>query len=114
MLASPTPSARAADDSKALEIARRNHPVPALNHRGEPQWNGSLAQAYLKEDVAAKEHEKYSNKKDFWETRQEYKNFPYKVFYGHIRQEVKTIKYLHTIKEKAKMKDKYNNSHHYY
>ena len=95
---------RAEADQHALAIARRNHPVPATNHRGEPHWNGSTAQLHLKEDIKAGEHNQYAKTEDFWKSRSSYQEFPYKVFYGHIRQEIKTIKYLHTIKERAKKK----------
>jgi len=47
---------RAADDKRAVAMAIRNHPPPTHNHRGEPQWNGSVAQRLLKEDIAAGKH----------------------------------------------------------
>ena len=47
---------RCADDLVAYTIAKKNHPTPAHNSRGEPHWNGSAAQKLLKEIVAKGDH----------------------------------------------------------
>ena len=42
--------ARAEEDLRAFEAAKKNHPTPPLNHRGEPQWHGSEAEK-LRSDI---------------------------------------------------------------
>ncbi|CAB9521120.1 hypothetical protein SEMRO_1166_G248240.1 [Seminavis robusta] len=96
---------RAASDRKALEKAMKNHPVPELNHRGEPQWNGSLAQALLQQDMVEGKHETI-RPSELWETRPEYKEaFSRKNdFRWKIRQEIRTKKYLYTLEYRAEEK----------
>ena len=38
---------------EAYKNAKRNHPKPALNICGEPQWHRSAAKNFLKEDMEA-------------------------------------------------------------
>ncbi|CAB9506772.1 hypothetical protein SEMRO_278_G106580.1 [Seminavis robusta] len=96
---------RAANDRKALEKAMKNHPVQELNHRGEPQWNGSLAQALLQQDMAEGKHETM-RPSELWEARPEYKEaFSRKDdFRWKIRQEIRTKKYLYTLEYRAEEK----------
>jgi hypothetical protein len=47
---------RCANDLLAYSVAKKNHPTPTHNSRGEPQWNGSAAQKLLKEIVARGDH----------------------------------------------------------
>jgi hypothetical protein len=47
---------RAAEDKAALQIALKNYPVPLVNQKGEPQWNGSDAQKLLEQDMLAELH----------------------------------------------------------
>ncbi|CAB9510058.1 unknown protein [Seminavis robusta] len=93
---------RAANDRNALENAMKNHPVPMLNHRGEPQWNGSSAQKLLQQDMAEGKHETM-RPSELWETRPEYKEaFSRKDdFRWKIRQEIRTKKYLYTLEYRA-------------
>ena len=39
---------RCQKDLEAYNSAKKNHPTPALNIRGEPQWHGSAAQNFLR------------------------------------------------------------------
>jgi len=39
-------------DLKAFVKAKKNHPTPKFNSRGEPQWHGSRVQQLLKEMVS--------------------------------------------------------------
>jgi len=88
----------AAQKSRAeLELAllqqdRITHPAPAHNHRGEPRWEGSVAQQLLKADVKAKRHEQLTNTQ-FFNSRPEYRALPKPILVGHIVQEVKLIKF---------------------
>jgi hypothetical protein len=42
---------RCQKDLDAFNIAKKNHPTPEFNVRGEPQWHGSAAQRHLKETM---------------------------------------------------------------
>ena len=94
---------RANDDLEAFKIAKTNHPPPSINHRGEPQWNGSDAQRWLKVDVREKKHDNLKPK-EMWESRAEYQEFYLWTFRDHIYQEIKLEKYLRYLKEKDKKK----------
>ena len=94
---------RAIADTEAVAIAIRNHPPPTHNVRGEPQWNGSKAQQLLKEDITAGKHLEMSPL-DLRMTRPEYQAFLRDTIRWKIHQEVKTRKYLHTLKHDAEQK----------
>jgi hypothetical protein len=96
---------RADMDAALFEIAKANHPVPALNHRGEPQWNGSDAQRLLSVDMDNRKHYDLPQK-ELWESRPEYLLFHLTTFRDHIHQEHKTRKYLHTLNLRAEEKRK--------
>ena len=95
---------RAQDDLNAFNIAKTNHPPPPLNHRGEPQWNGSEAQRLLEIDMSDKKHFDLKPE-DLWETRVEYKQFYLETFRNHIHQADRTRKYLHTLRLRQKEKE---------
>jgi hypothetical protein len=64
---------------------------------------GSEAQELLKQDMEARLHETLG-KEELFDLRSEYYlNFPLSVFRDKIYQEVRTAKYLHTIKERGKL-----------
>jgi len=95
---------RARSDMKALMIAMKNHPAPSLNHRGEPQWNGSAAQRLLKEDIAAGKHLAVGFKPSKLRldvNRPEYRAFSVDTFRWKVQQEVRTKKYLYTLKYRS-------------
>ena len=94
---------RAAEDLSYFNIAKKNHPAPARNHRNEPQWNGSEAHRLLKMDMDAKKHFDLKPE-DLWESRPEYGEFHLSTFRDHLWQEHKTRKYLYTLKLRAKEK----------
>ena len=89
---------RAQDDRKALAACRQNYPPTDRNHRNEPHWNGSRAQNLLEEDLQDDAHLNFDDKKFFWQSRDEYQEFPYKIFRGHVHQAIRTRKYLHTLR----------------
>lgn len=85
---------RAQVSSAALTRDRLLFPAPARNHRGEPRWQGSEAERFLKLDVAEKKHE-MMKPRQLYETRAEYySNYPLEVFRKHIHQEVGLRKLL--------------------
>lgn len=94
---------RAIEDKQALAISIRNHPVPEKNHKGEPQWNGSAAQQLLKVDMEAGKH-KFMKPSDLRKTRPEYQLFLPDTFRWKIQQNIRTEKFLYTLKIKADKK----------
>lgn len=89
-------------DEQGLEHDRQMFPSPAQNYRGEPQWEGSEAQAYLRQDITAGLHNTHTPM-DLWLSRDEYHLFfPQGVFREHIYQEVRCQKYWAWRNEKKK------------
>lgn len=79
-------------DLAAYTAAKNNHPTPEFNHRGEPQWNGSAAQALLREMVANGSHVGVLPRK-LWEQHLEFQVYGKKSFRDHIYQEQRLIKF---------------------
>lgn len=94
---------RAIEDRNELAVLIRNHPVPEKNHKGEPQWNGSAAQRLLKEDMQAGKHESMKPLQ-LRATRPEYELFLPETFRWKIQQNIRTEKYLYTLKVYAEQK----------
>jgi len=85
---------RCQNDLEAFNNAVQNHPTPALNHRGEPQWNGSDAQRFLTQDL------KDGNNaglypEEFRLERPEYQVYSLVTFRDHIYQEQRLVKFRH-------------------
>lgn len=99
---------RAADDQKAFDMFVKNHPKSTKAAGDYPEWEGSEAQALLKEDMLEGKHTTMQPE-ELYESREEYKLFPLKVFRDHIYQEIRTTKYLHQLtitgKGRAKWKE---------
>jgi len=79
-----------------LELLRQDRaarPPAAFNHRGEPRWEQSAAQTFLKQDVADKKHETMS-RTAFYNSRPAYKLFQKRTISKHIDQEIRTVKFL--------------------
>lgn len=83
---------RCQKDLQAFTIAKRNHPTPATNFRGEPQWNGSIAQQLLKECIKAGEHTGVAPQ-DLWMRRIEFQVYSKDTFRDHIYQEQRLLKF---------------------
>jgi len=100
---------RATHDQASFDNYRQSHPVEAMNQRGEPRWEGSIAQAQLKKDIQEQYHVG-KLPKELWEdegeSRNSYKDYPLKVFRDHIYQEIRLRKWqYYTIKERKKKGD---------
>jgi hypothetical protein len=90
-------------DIKAFDNYRKNHQPSLFSHHGYPEWQGSEAQRLLKIDLEAKKQDTMS-KMDLWDLKPEvHEHFPLKVFRDKINQEIRTAKYLYTIKERGKL-----------
>ncbi|CAB9530956.1 hypothetical protein SEMRO_3138_G344350.1 [Seminavis robusta] len=92
---------RAAEDQLAFDTFRKNTPKKTHNSKGEPRWEGSDAELWLKQDVADGLH-KGVKPKDLHQTRQAYLEFGLKVFRGHINQEVRLRKLHNYLEDKGK------------
>jgi hypothetical protein len=102
---------RVVDDMHAFEVFRNNFPVQPTNHRGEPRWEGSQAQALLKQDIEMGRDLEFHRMRLLWLSRPEYQQFTRKVFLGHIDQEKRLCKLKTLLKEKEeKKKRKASNS----
>lgn len=85
---------RADKDLEAYLNYQKLHPRPTHNARGEPQWDGSKAQEWLKHDVTAGTHLEYENKPSQLRlTRPEYQLFGVDTFRAHLHQELRLRKY---------------------
>lgn len=78
---------RADQELVALVIDRTTNPRPAIDARGRPQWEGSLAQTLLKQDVAAGVHVG-KTPTQYHATRPEYTAFPVPYIGKKVDQEV--------------------------
>jgi hypothetical protein len=77
---------RADEDDAAVRHDLGLYPPTSADVRGYPRWDGSAAQRLLIQDV--KEGRNVGIKaKAFQQTRQEYMEYPLKVFTDHISQE---------------------------
>ena len=93
---------RCTDDFEAFESFKSNHPTSHFSHQGYIQYQGSDAQELLLKDIEDWLHETLG-KKNLWGFRCEYyEQFPLNVFRDKINQEIRTAKYLHTLKVKGK------------
>ena len=74
-------------DEKALQADRLVYPIKDKDIRGEPRWEGSQAQALLKEDVANKIHENMEPKElRQMAGREAYQQFSLTKFRKHLDQ----------------------------
>lgn len=93
---------RAVLDQAAFDNYIKNHEPALFTRYGYAQWQGSEAQKMLQLDIKNKVHESMS-KKELHESREVYfENYPLNVFRDYFWQEIRTAKYLHTIKVKGK------------
>jgi hypothetical protein len=83
---------RAAREFAALQQDGLTHPHPATNLHGSPQWEGSVAQGLMKQDVAAELH-LGKTPTQFRLTRQEYQAWSVGEIGGHMKQEEKLQKW---------------------
>lgn len=92
---------RAAEDRRAFDIYRKNHEVSLYSHKGYIQWQGSDAQELLWDDIEAGKLDEMS-KQELWLSRSEYQDeFPLDAFRKKVEQEIRTSKYVHTLRKKG-------------
>lgn len=94
---------RKALDQEAFDNFIQNHPSRALlSKKGYIQWQGSEAQKLLLDDIAANRHTTMSKSDLYGSRREYYENFPLDVFRDKLSQEIRTARYLHTLRVKGK------------
>lgn len=99
---------RVTTDQAAFDIFRKNHPERQVNDIGDLRWEGSSAQAFLKQDMKDGLHLGLLPSQ-FRETRGEYKLFSKTKFRKHIHQEKRLGKlhnYLQDLDQKKQAKSK--------
>jgi hypothetical protein len=85
-------------DRQLFEKYVTAHPISLYSHHGYIQWQGSEAQAQLKEDLENNLH-RILGPKQLWSSNfVYYHDFPLSVFREKIAQEERTAKYLFTTK----------------
>ena len=88
---------RADDDLAAFNNYKKNHKPALFSHKGYTQWQGSMAQELLWDDLDAYLEDDTRKPKDLWMSRPQYRNeFPLGAFRDKIKQEIRTAKYLRT------------------
>jgi len=98
---------RAAQELALMQADRTVYPIEDVMYSGEPRWEGSLAQQYLKEDVAAGLH-KTMTRTQFFESREAYQDFAKKTIDGHVEQEERTEKFLKQYRARYGIDNDYN------
>jgi hypothetical protein len=93
---------RARIDQESFENIISNHSVSLLSPKGYIQWQYSEAQELLKEDLEAKVHETMSRFELYGSRPEYYQNFPLDAFRDKVNQEIRTAKYLYTLKIRGK------------
>lgn len=92
---------RAAADLLDFNNYISHHEVSKKSRKGYPQWQGSNAQHLLLTDILNNLH-KSSKPIVLWRSRPEYYNqFPLTTFRSKLEQQIRTAKYLHTVKMKG-------------
>ena len=93
---------RAELDQEAFDNYVEHTEVASFSSKGYIQWQGSDAQKLCQEDIESSFHKSMS-RLDLYGSREEYyTNFPLDAFRDKVRQEIRTAKYLHTLKVKGK------------
>ena len=98
---------RAEADLAAFNNYKSNHEPALFSHKGYIQWQGSTAQEFLWDDLEDYLNNPETKPKDLWLSRPEYqKEFPLEAFRDKMKQEIRTAKYLRTLKQRALEKEK--------
>ena len=97
---------RAEADLAAFENYKKNHQPSLHSHKGYVQWQGSTAQDFLLDDLQDFIDNPNMKPKDLWLSRDEYnQQFPLHAFRDKIYQEIRTAKYLRTMKARDEGED---------
>ena len=93
---------RSINDLAAYKSFKANHPPTSHTKRGKIQWQNSLAQQLLLEDINNDKHERMK-KMELYKSRSEFHEFfDFKMFCDKFTQETRTSKYLYQLEVKGK------------
>ena len=94
---------RSAMDQEAFENYKQNHPViTGFSRLGFIEWQGSNSQRLFLQDMANGLHKTQSRAELYGSRQEHYNEFTLDVFRDKVKQEIRTAKYLHTMKVKGK------------
>lgn len=94
---------RAALDQASFDNYKKNHPVvTGFSRLGLIEWQGSESQRLCLLDIEAGKHLNMSRVDLYGDRPEYYDEFPLEVFRDKLDQELRTAKYLHTLKVKGK------------
>lgn len=93
---------RAEIDKKAFDDFKSRHLPSLQSSMGYAQWQGSEAQQQLKQDLKDKLHLTMSKSDLFFSRECYWAGFPLSAFRDKLYQEIRTSKFLHTLKEKGR------------
>jgi hypothetical protein len=103
---------RKADDEKAFALFKSNNKVHYYSRKGFIKWQGSESQELALQDLSQGLHDLSirgtkrvkGGYQRFYDSRpQHYEEFDFKTFCDKIGQEIKTKKYLHTLRVRGKL-----------
>ena len=89
---------RAAEDLAAFEEFMEYNEVKLFNRQGTIQWQGSEAQQQALVDLAENNIGEFGYQHVFQSNEVYHENFTYGLWKEYIKQEIRTEKYLHTVK----------------
>lgn len=89
-------------DQEAFDNYLENHEVSHTTGKGFIQWQGSGAQRLLRADLESNENEALEWEVWFNSNEEFYDNFTLDLFRDKVNQEIRTVKYLHTLKVRGK------------
>ena len=100
----------AEEDLAYLEEYMENNEVSYFNKKGMIQWQGSEAQEQAWVDLEANAFHDFGYRHIFANNKVYHKNFGYDEFCDKIKQEIRTKKYLHTVKVRDLQKKEKQNT----
>jgi len=89
-------------DERLFRRFKKDNPVSFKSYKGYPQWQGSDAQAFAKDDLKHNRHVTDGFKKMYNDNIDVNKPWPFAVYCDKLRQEIKTAKHLHTLEVEGK------------
>ena len=93
--------ARRDEDQAAFDRYVSNHPISLYNRKGFVHWQGSKSQELAQQDIEAGLLQQ--GFRTLYQSRQEYfMEYDFESWSDKIRQEIKTKKYLYTLKVRGK------------
>jgi hypothetical protein len=83
---------RSEEDHAWIVHDQHLYPRSDVDSLGRPRWDGSAAQHFLRDDLAAGKLEELGGSKALHNTRPEYLRFSLKVFRDHVSQEKSRVR----------------------